>query len=73
MKLLPSKSKSNRSDAATFGWLCVETNRSIMFFYFNSAATFGWLCVETILDVILIITLKAATFGWLCVETIYAT
>ena len=34
-------------DAATFGWLCVETASAITLRYSWEAATFGWLCVET--------------------------
>ena len=33
--------------AATFGWLCVETNTSHKKLSMYQAATFGWLCVET--------------------------
>ena len=38
------------SDAATFGWLCVETDFQILKILLNFAATFGWLCVETVVD-----------------------
>ena len=34
-------------EAATFGWLCVETNVKNLFESNLGAATFGWLCVET--------------------------
>ena len=34
-------------EAATFGWLCVETLSSAAFSQGIKAATFGWLCVET--------------------------
>ena len=34
--------------AATFGWLCVETDATVFRRRYFSAATFGWLCVETI-------------------------
>ena len=34
-------------NAATFGWLCVETINHIHAFREGNAATFGWLCVET--------------------------
>ena len=33
--------------AATFGWLCVETTQINAFLQQKNAATFGWLCVET--------------------------
>ena len=33
--------------AATFGWLCVETSKSVNLIKLAIAATFGWLCVET--------------------------
>ena len=33
--------------AATFGWLCVETNQQRTYKGLHYAATFGWLCVET--------------------------
>ena len=33
--------------AATFGWLCVETEMFVVFYETADAATFGWLCVET--------------------------
>ena len=35
------------SDAATFGWLCVETSNLTFNSVKKLAATFGWLCVET--------------------------
>ena len=34
--------------AATFGWLCVETELIAQASEQSLAATFGWLCVETI-------------------------
>ena len=34
-------------NAATFGWLCVETSFAAKKSSSVSAATFGWLCVET--------------------------
>ena len=34
-------------NAATFGWLCVETPTCFATTRSVSAATFGWLCVET--------------------------
>ena len=34
-------------EAATFGWLCVETTLSMRLVMVITAATFGWLCVET--------------------------
>ncbi len=40
--------------AATFGWLCVETNLTLLLFSHGQAATFGWLCVETRLPVMTI-------------------
>ena len=55
--------------AATFGWLCVETNGKTSNRFREIAATFGWLCVETIYSLIECLGLMAATFGWLCVET----
>ena len=33
--------------AATFGWLCVETLKPTTWQKPHIAATFGWLCVET--------------------------
>ena len=33
--------------AATFGWLCVETDVADLAQRGTAAATFGWLCVET--------------------------
>ena len=33
--------------AATFGWLCVETDIEARIGSKAKAATFGWLCVET--------------------------
>ena len=39
---------AERDNAATFGWLCVETYQGRILVAFKSkAATFGWLCVET--------------------------
>ena len=35
-------------NAATFGWLCVETSASARYCSRVAAATFGWLCVETV-------------------------
>ena len=35
------------ADAATFGWLCVETSNTPLRMLEKLAATFGWLCVET--------------------------
>ena len=35
-------------EAATFGWLCVETLQIGEVFADKPAATFGWLCVETL-------------------------
>ena len=43
------------AEAATFGWLCVETVRVVRVFISSAAATFGWLCVET--------TARAAGWG----------
>ena len=37
-----------RREAATFGWLCVETSSQNLSNSLNIAATFGWLCVETL-------------------------
>ena len=34
--------------AATFGWLCVETEMITLGLMMANAATFGWLCVETL-------------------------
>ena len=60
-------------NAATFGWLCVETSNHITVFVNLEAATFGWLCVETFYPPApLARGVAAATFGWLCVETIAA-
>ena len=56
-------------NAATFGWLCVETALAVSRSLISFAATFGWLCVETNDKGLLSIQLLAATFGWLCVET----
>ena len=56
--------------AATFGWLCVETELTIKYHRRIAAATFGWLCVETARSSTGIGSPKAATFGWLCVETL---
>ena len=57
--------------AATFGWLCVETDRMIICAVIVMvAATFGWLCVETDNSVFNASKILAATFGWLCVETL---
>ena len=36
-------------NAATFGWLCVETFIDVIILKSYAAATFGWLCVETFL------------------------
>ena len=36
-------------EAATFGWLCVETPTYRYPSSATLAATFGWLCVETVL------------------------
>ena len=55
--------------AATFGWLCVETDIQHFRLISYDAATFGWLCVETNSDRTAEKFLNAATFGWLCVET----
>ena len=35
------------ANAATFGWLCVETRFISAVTSGEAAATFGWLCVET--------------------------
>ena len=56
-------------NAATFGWLCVETSPQKISKLSFMAATFGWLCVETDQFGYLIYIEFAATFGWLCVET----
>ena len=56
-------------EAATFGWLCVETLKAGIGKHSQIAATFGWLCVETTPYQDGYITVLAATFGWLCVET----
>ena len=56
-------------NAATFGWLCVETTLWLSSMNKSMAATFGWLCVETISAGELYQVGEAATFGWLCVET----
>ena len=37
----------NHEEAATFGWLCVETSKPFVVDDVIFAATFGWLCVET--------------------------
>ena len=58
------------SDAATFGWLCVETMKDLQEAIGLQAATFGWLCVETPVRVTIPKLFRAATFGWLCVETV---
>ena len=36
------------AEAATFGWLCVETVIVMADKFGIVAATFGWLCVETL-------------------------
>ena len=55
--------------AATFGWLCVETQYGWVSIASVIAATFGWLCVETVVTIGAEVSGLAATFGWLCVET----
>ena len=40
-------------EAATFGWLCVETALNPIYIKTMEAATFGWLCVETSLPPLL--------------------
>ena len=60
---------NNTADAATFGWLCVETRTVPLTKAAVKAATFGWLCVETINVIVNGGDSAAATFGWLCVET----
>ena len=62
-------SESAPEDAATFGWLCVETPSLRVNRKGSVAATFGWLCVETRSSICFLTSLGAATFGWLCVET----
>ena len=42
--------RSNWRTAATFGWLCVETDVIKRYLNEITAATFGWLCVETTLS-----------------------
>ena len=56
-------------EAATFGWLCVETDAAANVGINGKAATFGWLCVETLCPLSNNRLIRAATFGWLCVET----
>ena len=58
--------------AATFGWLCVETEvaKSAKWFKFRQPPSGG--CVLKQSDTFRLTVKKmAATFGWLCVETIY--
>ena len=43
----PDGSRLLREAAATFGWLCVETQKWLADEVGVHAATFGWLCVET--------------------------
>ena len=55
--------------AATFGWLCVETEYGNNKEGDKGAATFGWLCVETLFCQNLGNEKNAAAFARLCVET----
>ena len=47
LKHVPAKSGNQTLQAATFGWLCVETPMLLSMVKNFDAATFGWLCVET--------------------------
>ena len=69
LKLLMAVVEFVYLQAATFGWLCVETHEDVMKNLKQVAATFGWLCVETAPGALDTLEEVAATFGWLCVET----
>ena len=47
LKQTPAYILFRGNQAATFGWLCVETGQLRASSWVMSAATFGWLCVET--------------------------
>ena len=50
LKLAYEAVKRELREAATFGWLCVETARAVRLpVTIWLAATFGWLCVETLI------------------------
>ena len=56
-------------NAATFGWLCVETMRWRSVFMLSLQPPSGGCVLKQIIDYALLIIQNAATFGWLCVET----
>ena len=72
LKLEQNKQPATAKQAATFGWLCVETFSPFFRRKNELAATFGWLCVETSCCRCPMIAPIAAAFGRLCVETIKA-
>ena len=69
LKQAKAEEVTSIKQAATFGWLCVETANHANASLGIKAATFGWLCVETTQSIFNNNIEQAATFGWLCVET----
>ena len=47
LKRRRNATSASGTGAATFGWLCVETDALFVLKNGIKAATFGWLCVET--------------------------
>ena len=70
LKLHNLPSLCSGENAATFGWLCVETSQSIAVAVKRcSQPPSGGCVLKRQMITPTAVSLNAATFGWLCVET----
>ena len=71
LKLYQLVKKKNHIQAATFGWLCVETSVPVLSMpCVISQPPSGGCVLKLKKSVMFTVKQNAATFGWLCVETL---
>ena len=71
LKRFKNNELQNGKPAATFGWLCVETQEISSIDIAIAQPPSGGCVLKHQLRKKIIPALWAATFGWLCVETIH--